>query len=106
LTAGLRPAFGSDAAYGRSSSPANLTPRYARLLGFKSLPLTCLATKKQLGRGFPRPIKNLVAGEGFIAGLRPTLGARLAAPPRAAPEPPRRAAARRARRFKSSLWRS
>jgi len=65
LTAGLRPAFGSDAAYGRSSSPANLTPRYARLLGFKSLPLTCLATKKQLGRGFPRPIKNLVAGEGF-----------------------------------------
>ena len=45
MTAGLRPAFGSDAAYGRSSSPANLTPRYARLLGFKSLPLTCLAAK-------------------------------------------------------------
>jgi len=43
--AGLRPALGARLAASPRAAPANLTPRYARLLGFKSLPLTCLAAK-------------------------------------------------------------
>ena len=60
-----------------------------------SNPPPTVGIEKQNGRGFPRPISYLVAGEDFDAGLRPAFAPYPAAAPRSGAEP-LPAAARRA----------